>query len=86
VDDEDKEIGPMAFASYNRSIADILRDVIVQATTLLRKEIELARGVPGPVLRLREGHQVGSPKILAISPMRLDDRAPAREIRLRSRH
>jgi Putative Actinobacterial Holin-X, holin superfamily III len=33
----------MAFTNYNRSIADILRDVIVQATTLLRKETELAR-------------------------------------------
>jgi uncharacterized membrane protein YqjE len=33
----------MAFANPNRSIADVLRDVITQATTLLRKETELAR-------------------------------------------
>src|ERR671936_2675838 len=33
----------MAFANYNRSIADVLRDVIMQVTTLLRKEAELAR-------------------------------------------
>ena len=33
----------MAFANYNRSIADVLRDVIAQFTTLLRKETELAR-------------------------------------------
>jgi Putative Actinobacterial Holin-X, holin superfamily III len=33
----------MAFTNYDRSIADVLRDVIVQATTLLRKETELAR-------------------------------------------
>ena len=33
----------MAFANYNRSIADVLRDVITQFTTLLRKETELAR-------------------------------------------
>src|SRR5438067_12352499 len=39
----DKENGQMAFANYNRSIADVLRDVIAQFTTLLRKETELAR-------------------------------------------
>ena len=33
----------MAFANQNRSIADVLRDVIMQVTTLLRKEAELAR-------------------------------------------
>jgi len=33
----------MAFANQNRSIADLLRDVIAQVTTLLRKETELAR-------------------------------------------
>src|SRR5438045_355767 len=33
----------MAFANSNRSIADVLRDVITQLTTLLRKETELAR-------------------------------------------
>ena len=33
----------MAFANHNRSIADVLRDVIMQVTTLLRKEAELAR-------------------------------------------
>ncbi len=33
----------MASANYNRSIADVLRDVIAQFTTLLRKETELAR-------------------------------------------
>jgi uncharacterized membrane protein YqjE len=33
----------MAFANPNRSIADVLRDVITQVTTLLRKETELAR-------------------------------------------
>jgi uncharacterized membrane protein YqjE len=33
----------MAFANQNRSIADVLRDVITQVTTLLRKETELAR-------------------------------------------
>jgi uncharacterized membrane protein YqgA involved in biofilm formation len=33
----------MAFTNYDRSIAGVLRDVIVQATTLLRKETELAR-------------------------------------------
>ena len=33
----------MAFANQNRSIADLLRDVIAQLTTLLRKETELAR-------------------------------------------
>jgi uncharacterized membrane protein YqjE len=33
----------MAFTNYDRSIARVLRDVIVQATTLLRKETELAR-------------------------------------------
>jgi len=33
----------MAFAQHNRSIADILRDVIMQVTSLLRKEAELAR-------------------------------------------
>jgi uncharacterized membrane protein YqjE len=33
----------MAFANPNRSIADVLRDVIAQLTTLLRKETELAR-------------------------------------------
>src|SRR3954471_22801427 len=33
----------MAFANQNRSIADLLRDVIAQVTTLLRKESELAR-------------------------------------------
>jgi uncharacterized membrane protein YqjE len=33
----------MAFANYNRSIADVLRDVVTQLTTLLRKEVELAR-------------------------------------------
>ena len=33
----------MAFANHNRSIADVLRDVILQVTTLLRKEAELAR-------------------------------------------
>jgi hypothetical protein len=33
----------MAFANHNRSIADVLRDVILQWTTLLRKEAELAR-------------------------------------------
>ena len=33
----------MAFANYNRSLADVLRDVIAQFTTLLRKETELAR-------------------------------------------
>jgi uncharacterized membrane protein YqjE len=33
----------MAFANPNRSIADVLRDVITQLTTLLRKETELAR-------------------------------------------
>jgi uncharacterized membrane protein YqjE len=33
----------MAFANYNRSIADVLRDVITQLTSLLRKETELAR-------------------------------------------
>ena len=33
----------MAFATSNRSIADVLRDVIAQVTTLLRKETELAR-------------------------------------------
>jgi uncharacterized membrane protein YqjE len=33
----------MAFANYNRSIADVLRDVMMQVTTLLRKEAELAR-------------------------------------------
>jgi hypothetical protein len=33
----------MAFANYNRSIVDVLRDVITQVTSLLRKETELAR-------------------------------------------
>jgi hypothetical protein len=33
----------MAFPNYNRSIADLVRDVITQLTTLLRKETELAR-------------------------------------------
>jgi uncharacterized membrane protein YqjE len=33
----------MALANHNRSIADLLRDVIAQVTTLLRKETELAR-------------------------------------------
>ena len=33
----------MAFADQNRSIADVLRDVIAQLTTLLRKEAQLAR-------------------------------------------
>jgi Putative Actinobacterial Holin-X, holin superfamily III len=33
----------MAFANQNRSIADLLRDVIAQLTTLLRKEAQLAR-------------------------------------------
>ena len=33
----------MAFAQHNRSIADILRDVVMQVTSLLRKEAELAR-------------------------------------------
>ena len=33
----------MAFANHNRSIADVLRDMIMQVTTLLRKEAELAR-------------------------------------------
>jgi uncharacterized membrane protein YqjE len=33
----------MALANQNRSIADLLRDVIAQFTTLLRKETELAR-------------------------------------------
>jgi hypothetical protein len=33
----------MAFASYNRSIADLLGDLIAQLTTLLRKEAQLAR-------------------------------------------
>jgi hypothetical protein len=33
----------MAFANQNRSIADVLRDVIAQLTTLLRKETQLAR-------------------------------------------
>jgi uncharacterized membrane protein YqjE len=33
----------MAFANHNRSIADVLRDVITQLTTLVRKETELAR-------------------------------------------
>jgi uncharacterized membrane protein YqjE len=33
----------MAFANQNRSIADVLRDMITQVTTLLRKETELAR-------------------------------------------
>jgi uncharacterized membrane protein YqjE len=32
-----------AFANHNRSLADVLRDVITQLTTLLRKETELAR-------------------------------------------
>ncbi len=33
----------MAFANQNRSIADVLRDVLSQLTTLLRKEAQLAR-------------------------------------------
>jgi hypothetical protein len=33
----------MAFANQNRSIADVLRDVITQLTSLLRKEAQLAR-------------------------------------------
>jgi uncharacterized membrane protein YqjE len=33
----------MAVANHNRSIADVLRDVMMQVTTLLRKEAELAR-------------------------------------------
>jgi uncharacterized membrane protein YqjE len=33
----------MAFANSNRSIADLLRDVIAQLTSLLRKEAQLAR-------------------------------------------
>jgi hypothetical protein len=33
----------MAFANQNRSIADLLGDVIAQLTTLLRKEAQLAR-------------------------------------------
>jgi uncharacterized membrane protein YqjE len=33
----------MAFANHNRSIADVLRDVIAQVTSLLHKEAQLAR-------------------------------------------
>jgi hypothetical protein len=33
----------MAFATQNRSITDLLRDVIAQMTMLLRKEAQLAR-------------------------------------------
>jgi uncharacterized membrane protein YqjE len=33
----------MAFADHNRSIADVLRDVIAQVTSLLHKEAQLAR-------------------------------------------
>jgi uncharacterized membrane protein YqjE len=33
----------MAFANHNRSIADIIRDVIAQVTSLLHKEAQLAR-------------------------------------------
>jgi uncharacterized membrane protein YqjE len=33
----------MAFANSNRSIADVLRDLVTQLTTLLRKETQLAR-------------------------------------------
>jgi uncharacterized membrane protein YqjE len=33
----------MTFANHNRSIADVLRDLIAQLTTLLRKETQLAR-------------------------------------------
>lgn len=33
----------MAFANHNRSIADVLRDVIAQVTSLMHKEAQLAR-------------------------------------------
>jgi hypothetical protein len=33
----------MTFANHDRSIADVLRDVIAQLTSLLRKEAQLAR-------------------------------------------
>lgn len=33
----------MAFANQNRSVADVIRDLIAQLTTLLRKEAQLAR-------------------------------------------